>query len=76
MLCKDCHGTGHCPHCLGTGLQSHLTWREGLAGAGQGVRCYSCSPPGSGLCSNCEGRGILEDVPEKSEDRPAAKVPV
>ncbi len=44
--CKNCYGTGDCPHCNGSGIYRNY---------GLEVECKACD--GWGNCSSCDGTG-------------------
>lgn len=47
--CVDCHGSGRCSQCFGSGVNVHLNEVE--------PRCRPCY--GTGLCDACDGTGRL-----------------
>lgn len=44
--CFNCHGSGNCPHCNGSGIYRNY---------GQEVECVPCD--GLGICATCDGSG-------------------
>jgi len=47
-MCPECHGTGQCRACRGTGK---------IPGGGM---CTQCEHKGNGRCHRCHGKGNLD----------------
>ena len=65
IVCEDCHGTGLCHHCRGTGyfsstdeeLQRERSMKRETGVLIQGELCDYCR--GDGRCSSCDGEGLF-----------------
>jgi len=60
VICGDCHGSGLCWVCGGTGRISYMPPGDQWCGACQGTGvCSACGGDGYVICGECHGEGYL-----------------